>query len=152
MSKFLRRSLQIFIIKGFRTIVFIFIVISTTFLLNILNYHYYYYHYYFTPWQFFTSTLADGLSLKFAVFWMVSIRPRISKSSSPFINPLVTVSRTPIIIGINVTFMFYSFFNSLAKSRYLSFFSLSFNFILWSAGRAKSTILQVFFIFCYWLL
>ena len=31
MSKFLRRSLMIFIIKGFRTIVFIFIVISTTF-------------------------------------------------------------------------------------------------------------------------
>ena len=31
LSKFLRRSLMIFIIKGFRTIVFIFIVISTTF-------------------------------------------------------------------------------------------------------------------------
>ena len=31
MSQFLRRSLVIFIIKGFRTIVFIFIVISTTF-------------------------------------------------------------------------------------------------------------------------
>ena len=31
MSKFLRRSLMIFIIKGFRTIVVIFIVISTTF-------------------------------------------------------------------------------------------------------------------------
>ena len=31
MSKFLKRSLLIFIIKGFRTIVVIFIVISTTF-------------------------------------------------------------------------------------------------------------------------
>ena len=31
LSKFVRRSLLIFIIKGFRTIVFIFIVISTTF-------------------------------------------------------------------------------------------------------------------------
>ena len=31
MSKFLRRSLMIFIIKGFRTIIFIFIVISTMF-------------------------------------------------------------------------------------------------------------------------
>ena len=31
LSEFLRRSLMIFIIKGFRTIVFIFIVISTTF-------------------------------------------------------------------------------------------------------------------------
>ena len=35
MSNFLRRSLLIFTIKGFRTIVFIFIVISTTF------YHYF---------------------------------------------------------------------------------------------------------------
>ena len=47
-----------------------------------------------------------------------------------------------------VTFMFHSFlFNSLARSRYLSFFSQSFSFILWSAGTAKSTILQIFFFF-----
>ena len=30
--------------------------------------------------------------------------------------------------------MFHSFFNSLARSRYLSFFLHSFSFILWSAG------------------
>ena len=42
--------------------------------------------------------------------------------------------------------MFNIFFNSLARSRYLSFFSHSFSFILWSAGTAKSTILQ--FLFC----
>ena len=48
----------------------------------------------------------------------------------------MTVPRAPIIIGINVTFMFHSFFNSLARSRYLSFFSLSFNFTLWSARIA----------------
>ena len=41
--------------------------------------------------------------------------------------------------------MFHVFFNSLARSRYLSFFSHSFSFILWSAGTAKSTILQVLF-------
>ena len=41
--------------------------------------------------------------------------------------------------------MFHSFFNSLARSRYLSFFLHSFSFILWSAGTAKSTILQVLF-------
>ena len=35
------------------------------------------------------------------------------------------------------------FFNSLARSRNLSFFSHSFSFILWSAGTAKSTVLQV---------
>ena len=37
------------------------------------------------------------------------------------------------------------FFKSLARSRYLSFSSLSFNFILWSAETAMSTILQVLF-------
>ena len=81
-----------------------------------------------------------------AVVWMVSTRPPTSKSSSPFSNPLVTVPNTPITIGIIVTCMFHSFFNSLARSRYLSFFSHSFSFILWSAVTAKSTILQVFFL------
>ena len=38
------------------------------------------------------------------------------------------------------------FFNSLVRSRYL-FFLFSFNFTQWSAGRAKSTILQVLFFF-----
>ena len=79
-----------------------------------------------------------------AVVWIVSTRPPISNSSWPFNNPLVIVPNAPIAIGTIVTFMFHSFFNSLAKSRYLSFFSLSFRFILWSAGTAKSTILQFF--------
>ena len=86
------------------------------------------------------SLLAD---LNNAVVWIVSIHPPISKSSCPGTNPLVTVPNTPITIGIIVTFMFHSFFNSLARSRYLSFFSLSFNFTLWSAGTTKSTICQV---------
>ena len=81
------------------------------------------------------------------VVWMVSTSPPISKSSRPFSYPLVTVPNAPITIGIIVTCMFHSFFNSLAKSRYLSFFSHSFSFILWSAGTAKSTILQVLFFF-----
>ena len=80
-----------------------------------------------------------------AVVWMVSTGSPTSKSSRPFNNPIVTVSKTPITIGIIVTFMFQSFFNSLARSRYLSLFSHSFSFILWSAGTAKSTILQIFF-------
>ena len=63
-----------------------------------------------------------------------------------FSNPLVTVPNAPITIGIIATCMFYSFFFiSLARSRYLSFFSISFSFILWSAGTAKSTILQILF-------
>ena len=37
------------------------------------------------------------------------------------------------------------FFHSLAKSRYLSLFSLSFSFTLCSAGTAKSTIRQILF-------
>ena len=59
-----------------------------------------------------------------AVVWIVSTRPPISKSSRPFNNSLVTVPKAPITIGTIVTFMFHSFFNSLARSRYLSFFSL----------------------------
>ena len=69
-----------------------------------------------------------------AIVWMVSTRPPTSKSSRPFKNPLVTVPKAPITIGIIVTFMFQSFFNSLARRTYLSRFSHSFSFILWSAG------------------
>ena len=88
--------------------------------------------------------------LKNAVVWMVSTRPLTSKSSSPFSNPLVTVPNAPITIGIIVTCMFHGFFNSLARSMYLSFFSNSFSFILWSAGTAKSTILQALFYYYYY--
>ena len=87
------------------------------------------------------------------VTWMVSTYPVISKSSSLCTNPLVTVPSAPITIGIIVTFMFHSFFNSLLRSRYLSFFSISFNFTLWSVATTKSTILQVLFSFLFnWLL
>ena len=72
-----------------------------------------------------------------AVVWMVSPRSTTSKSSCPFSNPLVSVPKAPITIGIIVTGMFHSFFNSLVRSMYISFFSHSFKFILWSAGRAK---------------
>ena len=77
------------------------------------------------------------------VVWIVSTRPPTSKSSRTFNNPLVIVPRAPITNGTIVTFMFHSFFNSLARSRYLSFFSLSFRFILWSARTAKSIVLQI---------
>ena len=82
-----------------------------------------------------------------AVVWMVSTRPPTSKSSSPFSNPLVTLPKAPITIGTIVTFMFHSFFNSLARSRYLSYFSHSFSFILCSAGIAKSTFFLSFYSF-----
>ena len=71
---------------------------------------------------------------------MVSTPLPTSKSSSPFNN-----SKAPIIIGTIVTFIFHIFFYSLARSRYLPFFSHSFSFILWSAGTAKLIILQILF-------
>ena len=80
------------------------------------------------------------------VVWIVSTRSLTSKSSRPFNNPLVTVLNAPVTIGTIVTFMFHSFFNSLARSKYLSFFSHSFRFILWSARTAKSTILLILFL------
>ena len=80
-----------------------------------------------------------------AVIWIVCSRPPIFKSSRPFNNPFVIVPKAPITIGTIVTFMFHSFFNSLARSRYFSFFSHSFRFILWSAGTAKSMISQILF-------
>ena len=88
------------------------------------------------------------------VVWVVSTQPPTSKSSKPFNNSLVTVPTAPITIGIIVTFMFHSFFNFLAKLRYLSLFSHSFSFILWSARTAKWTILLIFFLslFIFWLI
>ena len=90
------------------------------------------------------TILAD---LNKIVVWMVSTCPLISKSSSPFINPSVTVLRAPIPIGITVTFMFHLFFNSLARSRYLSFFSFSFNFSLCFARTVYNFASCLFFLF-----
>ena len=95
-----------------------------------------------------SKTLLSILAvLSNAVIWIVSTRPPTSKSSRPFNNPLVIVPKAPITIGTIVTFMFHSFFNSLARSRYLSFFSHCFILFLWSAGTAKSTIWQILFSF-----
>ena len=82
-----------------------------------------------------------------AFLWMVSTYHLIYKSYRPCTNPLVTVPCAPVAICISVTFMFHSFFRSLERSWYLSLFSLSFSFTLWSAGTAKFTIRQVLF-FC----
>ena len=95
------------------------------------------------------TLLSNPPVLSNVVVWMVSTCPFISKSSSPFNKPLVTVPKAPITTGIIVTFMFHSFFNSLARSWYLFFFSFSLNFSMWSAGTAKSTILQVLFCLCF---
>ena len=81
-----------------------------------------------------------------AVIWIVSTRPLTSKSSGPFNNPLDIVAKVPITIGIIVTLIFLCFFDSLARLRYLSLFSHSYSFTLWSARIATSTILQVLFL------
>ena len=83
-----------------------------------------------SEWQQLSSSLQGS--------FQYSGRRLISKSSSPVNNHLVTVPKVRTTIGIIFAFMFLSFFNSLTRSRYLFFFSLSFNFILWSAGTANS--------------
>ena len=93
------------------------------------------------------SILAD---LNNAVVWMFSTRHVISKSSSPCTNPLMTVPRSPIKIGIIVTFMFHSFLNSLARSRYL-FHSV----VHWDGkvhNSASSLFFGFFFFFFFFLL
>ena len=93
------------------------------------------------------SILAD---LNNAVVGVATSYPLIFKFSSLFINRLTTVTRAPITIGITITFMFYSFFfNSPARSRYLSFRFLS----ILLCGRAAQQIPQFgkFFFSC-WLL
>ena len=95
------------------------------------------------------TLLSILVDLNNAVVWMVSTCPLVSKSFGLFTDPLEIVLYT---IGITVTFMFhrcfysFSFFCSLARSIYLPLFLISFNFTLWSARTAKSTIRQVLFI------
>ena len=85
----------------------------------------------FTHRGFFTSELTDGLSQEFewqqspqvsrtllsiltvlnnVLVWMLTTRPVIFKPSSPFNNPLMNVSKAPIMISTVITFMFHSFF------------------------------------------
>ena len=74
-----------------------------------------------------SRTLLSILAVfKNAVVLMVPTRPPTSKSSRPFNNPLVTVPKAPITIGIIVSFMFHSF-SILYEGRgtYLSFHILS---------------------------
>ena len=60
-----------------------------------------------------------------AVVWIVSSASCILKTSSPFTNPLEIIASAPITLSITITFMFLSFFSSLARCRDLPHFSLS---------------------------
>ena len=63
-----------------------------------------------------------------AIVWMVTTRPFISKSFTPCTKPLVTVPSAPTSIIFTVIVTFHIFFSSLARSMYLSLFSISFSF------------------------
>ena len=89
------------------------------------------------------SRLAEGLGLgDESSMCVLSIKVPLRKKSGNLFNDLRTMPKAAITIGIIVTFMSHSFF---LFSRYLSFFLHSFNFILWSAVTAKSTIFQILF-------
>ena len=76
-----------------------------------------------------TRTLLSILAvLNNIVVWIVSTRLPTSKSSSPFNNYLVTVSKAPITIGTIVTLMFDSFFKFPRKVEVLIFLFVFFQF------------------------
>ena len=88
--------------------------------------------------------------LNSAVVWMLSTRQTTSKSSSPLSNLLDTVPNAPITIGIIVTYMFHSFFNSLVgPGTYSSFHILSVLFCGQLGQQSRQ--FCIFSFFC-WLL
>ena len=96
------------------------------------------------------SILAD---LDNAVIWMVSTCPLASKSSSSFTNSL-GIAQVHQLQLVSLSPSCSIVFCPLTRSWYFSLFSLSFNFTLWFAGTANSTIRQVlffFFFFFFWL-
>ena len=115
-----------------------------------------YYLVLFTPWEFFTSALVS-LSLQDSSQYsgrtqqccsMDSLHPcRYFQVLQSLYQSFGDCTNGTSYNWYNRHFhvpQFVCFFNSLAKSKYLSFFSHSFNnSTLWSAGTAKSTIRQV---------
>ena len=95
------------------------------------------------------SILAD---LNNAVVWMVSTPPLISKSSSPFINPFVTVPRAPIIIDINVTFIFHRFFPFPCKIEVFILLFIFFQFysVISRDSKVHNLACSFFFVLVVW--
>ena len=72
-----------------------------------------------------------------AVVWMVSTRPPTSKSSRPFNNPLVTVPKAPITIGVIDTFIFRSFFQPSDRVEVLIYLFTFFQFYSMVSRESK---------------
>ena len=92
-----------------------------------------------------SSLLSVLATINNAVVCRVWILPLIFNSPSLSSKAFGTIPSTPITMGITVTFMFHSFLCSLARSKYLSNFLLSFIFTQWLARMAKSTRQLLFF-------
>ena len=85
------------------------------------------------------------------VVWIVSTRPPISKSPSPFNNPFDTVPKAPITFGIIVTFMFHSFFQFKVEVLILLFTFFQFYSVV-SRDSKVDNFANSFFFFFFFLL
>ena len=113
----------------------------------------------FTPWKFFTEVWVTSLFKSpglFSVFWLISKMQLVRWSPPPpsrYFQVLQSLYQSFGDCTKSSNYNWYNrhfhmpqfFFNSLARSKYLSFFSHSFNFTLWSVGTAKSTIPRALF-------
>ena len=116
-------------------------------------------------WKFLTPAFADSFSQGFewqqvpsslfSLFWPILIMLWCGWSLLVFLFqslplPLPIVKRLFRVHQLQlVSLSSLVFFSSLTRSRYLSLFSFSFNFTLWSAETAKSTIRHVLFFFSF---
>ena len=115
-------------------------------------------------WWFSTEVWVTANHLKsprlFSAFWPISVMlyfewfPFVFLFPSPPVSVsilLVTITRAPITIVIIVTFMLHSFFNSLERSRHLSFFRFLWIF-LWGQPGQQSQQLSKYSFSCWSLL
>ena len=134
-------------------------ICSLSFIFNFTYYYLHLYNFFHTSfsWWFLTGIWVTSLLKSpglFSIFWPIStmLLSGWSQVVLLFQSPLVLI---PILWWLcqdhQLQLVSQSlscsrvFSDSLVRSRYLSFFLLSFNFTLWSARTAKSTIRQVFF-------
>ena len=83
------------------------------------------------------TLLSVLVKIRSAVVCTISILPQISNFPTLFSKFMEILPRAPTTIGIAITFMFNSFFSSLARFRNLSVVLLSFIFIPWVGWNGK---------------